>query len=439
MLNKSCLWTAAAALPALAFLAGCNKKELPKLPPPEVRVITVSEGALRPYVSTIGESIAYDEVNLVARVRGFLIKRNFVEGAMVKKGDLLFEIEPEIYQAEVQSAEALVQKTKAQFDNAEVDFKRQQTLVTQEAVSERAFDNARTTKLEAEADHNSAKAQLAIARQDLSYTKISAPFDGWVGLASVSVGNLVGPESKNLASIQRIDLMRVEFVLTEVDLLQVLKVRSTELKGDDIRIRLFTQDGKEFKGKGKIAFWNNKINSTTGTITLQAVFENPEHELLPGMFLRIRIEAADENTGLLVPLVAIMNDQAGEYVYVVEEDNTVKRHTIKTGFRNETFVFVTDNLKAGDRVISSGIQKVRPGQKAAATLDDNPALVIPKSSTKAKSAKPSAVNAVAGGSTAPAAKPAAPEAAPATPAAKPAAPAAPAPAATEPGKGAAKP
>jgi membrane fusion protein (multidrug efflux system) len=368
-------------LALLWSMTGCKPQpKAPEAKPPEVKVTMVETGAINQYLTTIGSVIAYDEVQLVARVEGFLLKRNFTEGQMVKKGDLLYEIEPDQYISNGKAAEAQLEHAKAGQKNAEIEYARQKSLLDQKATSQREYDNAQAGRMKADADVANAEAQLAIARLQLSYTKIYAPFDGWVGLTRYGEGNLVGQNNEILATVQRVDPMRVEFVLTELDVIKLMKYyyRGPETDHDGLRVRLFLQNGDEYGGKGQIKFWDNRINTNTGTLKLQALFENPENILVPGMFVRVRIESARPTEAPVIPLIAVIKDQSGEYVYIVDRDDTVRRRTIQTGFKTERFAIVTAGLAVGERVITDGLQKVRPGVKVVATPDDDPRNAIPK-------------------------------------------------------------
>ncbi len=347
---------------AIALFAGCKEKNTPSRPAPSVELAVVAEAPIVEYISAVGAIKAYDEVALVARVEGFLQKRNFKEGQAVKQGELLYEIEPVLYEAEVRAAQANLDKANAALRNAEEDYKRQSGLRQKDATSERTYENAEARRDEAKADAEVCKAKLITARQNLEYTRITAPFNGWIGLSAISEGNLVSPASGALASVVRIDRVRLEFVINEMDLLMLQQYQKPDGAPPEVRIRLFLQNGMEYPEPGKLSFWNNQINPSTGTLKLQAVFENPKEQLLPGMFARVRLEPAKAKNKLLVPLKALMADQAGSYVYTVDNQNKVVRKTIETSFQDDQNAVVTKNLNAGERVIVDGLQKVRPGQ-----------------------------------------------------------------------------
>ena len=368
---------AAGILAAAMVLTGCREKEAPAAPAaPPVKVVPATEGYMFESASSIASIKANDEVNLVARVEGFLVKRLFEEGKPVRKGQLLYEIEPQIYEAKVKAAEADLEKAKANLTNADIEYERQKTLVGQDATSKRAFDNAAANKQEADAEVKSAEANLALARQNLSYTKIYSPFDGQIGLNTYSVGNLVDQNSGTLATVVKVDPVRVEFIITEFELIKLLKLRKGA-EAPKVRVRLFLQDGSEYSEPGEIAYWSNRVNTNTGTFQLQAVFPNPKRQLMAGMFVRVNIGPADPHKSLLIPLVALMSDQAGDYVYVVEPDGRVARRDLELGYRDSRNIIVKSGLKAGERVIVEGIQKVRPGSPALPETDPALAAQIP--------------------------------------------------------------
>ena len=368
-MRKTVIYLTFLSFAALLVGTGCNRKaQAAPRPVPEVKAVKVQQLPYRPSAMVIAEVKAFDEVNLVARVEGYLRKRLFKEGARVKKNQLLFEIEPEIYQAKVKAAEAKLTKAQAAQKNADTDYNRQRKLLTTKAVSEQNYDKAEAAKLEADAEVKNAEAELQLAKQNLSYTKIYAPFDGNVGLSAYSEGNLVNVSSGTLATVVRNNPVRVEFVISELQLLFLLRERIES--EDPLEFRLVTQDGQEYSREGKISFWDNKVNTSTGTFRIQAEFDNPEGFLTPGMFCRIRIRVKKPMKGILVPEEALMMDQAGEYVYVIGPDGTVSRKNVKVSYREKGFVAVSSGVKAGDVVIDEGTQQVKPGAKARAKLHD---------------------------------------------------------------------
>ena len=354
---------------ATAFFAGCDRKA-PAAPAalPEVRALKLKMLPYTPSQVVIAEVKPMDEVNLVARVEGFLRKRHFKEGARVKKGELLFEIEPELYRARVKAAQAKLTRARVAAKNADTDYRRQRQLLTTKAVSERTFDRVEAAKLEADADVKSAEAELEIAQKDLSYTRITAPFDGVVGLSNYSEGNLVNAASGTLATLVRNDIVRVEFSVSELQLLKMLD--RTGAGRDDFKFELITQDGKVYPEKGKLSFWDNKVNTGTGTFRIQAEFPNPQRHLTPGMFGRIRMTLLKPRKGVIVPEEALMVDQAGEYLYTVAPDGRVARRNVQASYREKGFAVIKNGLKAGEVIIDAGTQHVRPGAKCRVKLHE---------------------------------------------------------------------
>ena len=348
---------------------GCDRKAPPQsVALPEVRGIKVSLLPYNPAQVVIAEVKASDEVNLVARVEGFLKKRYFHEGSRVKKGALLFEIEPELYQAKVKAAQAKLTRAQVVQKNADTDYRRQRQLLSTKAVSERTFDKVEAAKLEADADVKSAEAELEIARKNLSYTRITAPFDGVIGLSNYSEGNLVNAGSGTLATIVKNDVMRVEFSVSELQLLRNLKQKKNAI--DNFKFELITQDGKVYPYAGKVSFWDNKVNTGTGTFLIQAEFPNPKGALTAGMFGRIRMTLLKAPKGLIVPLESLAVDQAGEYLYAVSPDGKVSRRNVTIEYRGKDFAVVKSGIKAGDVIIDAGLQHVRPGAKCKVQLHD---------------------------------------------------------------------
>ena len=358
----------------VSLFAGCNKKKDKQVKPPEVVVVKVRNHEITESTTIVGEVIAKDKVYLRARIVGFLEKRNFIEGSFVKKNKLLFQIEKTRYQAEVESAEAMLQTAKANLKNTIIDFDRQKYLVDKDAVAKKNFDIAECEKAIAEADVLAAKANLKEANLRLSYTDIRAPFDGRIGKSKYSIGNLVGPTSDPLALLTMVNPITVEFNISEsliVSLLQYAidedkdskKKKSDDLDIDYVIVKLLLANGTEYPIEGKIDFVDNVINPMTGTILVRAEFKNPDGLLTPGGYVNVTLISTYQKLRLLVPQAAIQEDQTGQFVMMLNKKNEVTKKNIETGSIYGTEIVVLKGLKLGEMVIKEGLQKVRTGMK----------------------------------------------------------------------------
>lgn len=319
----------------------------------------------------IGQTRAYDNVELVARVQGFLTKRLFKEGQDVKKGDMLFEIEKDQYQADLQSAKANLLRAQAQLDNAEIEYKRNKGLIEKNAIAQREFDLTNFKYMDAKAAVMSAEAQVKKAQINLNYTNIEAPFDGRIGMTYISVGNMVGTTETKLAIIVSVEPMRVQFNISELDLL-ALGARSGSF--DDVakhvKVRIKFQNGSMYKETGSLYFINNSVNPSTATILVEALFPNKEGKLIPGYYVKVILEADFTSSGIVIPQSALMEGQAGTSVYVVNQsDNTVLRRMVKKGTVKAPFVEITEGLNEGDLVVTEGLQNLDSGIKVNYTYD----------------------------------------------------------------------
>ena len=341
------------------ILMGCSKDEKPTTPI-DVNISTVKEKTVPFKRDLVGETVAEDTVNLRARVTGFLQKINFRWGSIVKKGEILFEIERTQYEADLKKAEANLIKVLSIQENAEKNYQRQKGLYHKKAVSGEDYDNAKMAKGTADADLIDAQSALKIAKLNLSYTTIKAPFTGKIDRPEYSVGNLVGPESGTLATIVKLDPMQVEFNPDEIN---YLNVNPTEKMRSETLAKIKLSNNKWYKYKGHVVYTDNSIDSSTGTINARASFPNPDYYLLPGQYVNIVPEKKNNKKYLVIPQEAVMSGQIGEYVYLVNKDNIVETKIITTGPTDNTDIVVFSGLNSGDTVITKGLQKVRDGEK----------------------------------------------------------------------------
>jgi len=355
------------------FICSCSKPPAPTAPPPGVVVAPVIKEDIVDSYQFVGQTVAKDDVDLKARVEGFLTKKCFKDGSYVKKGDLLFQIEKAPYIAQVNAAKADLAQQEAILTKAQIDYDRNKTLYDKKAVSKQDLDNAVCEKETAVAQIQSSKAQLEEANLNLSYTDIYSPFDGKLGIAKYSVGDLVGSGSEALSNVVNLDPMKVEFSISEAYMVSALQKREIKVKGgtgeENYIPKLILPNQTEYKQKGEINFWNNKINSTTGTIIIRAIFPNPQKFLVPGMYVKVILESKNKVSVMLIPQAAVQEDQAGNFVLVVDKQKKVQEKRIKTGDNYGINVVVREGLEVGEEVITQGLQKVRTGMVVDPVVD----------------------------------------------------------------------
>lgn len=371
-----------------------------------------------PSVQFVGRVVAIDQVDLRARVEGFLEQRLFTEGDDVKEGELLYVIEQPPFQAQVASAQADVAKAEASVAETSATLERVTEASASGAVSKQEVDQAKANDQRARAEVLAAKAQLQIAQLNLGYTEVHAPIKGRIGLTKYTIGNLVGPDSGILATIVNQDPIYVTFPVSTRVILGVREQAVAKGQPDTVVVRAELPDGKQYPHPGKVNFLNIEVDQTTDTITVRAQFPNPEGFLVDGEFVNVTVEQEKPQEALVIPQSAMQTDQAGSYVLLVNSQDAAEQRRIEVGQSYGPSIVVTSGLKAGDRVIVEGIQKVRPGEKVQATVV--PAKPIPSLAPPAPSAAGDAAPASSDGASG-AAAPASGDAAPASGAAAPAA------------------
>ncbi len=347
-----------------AVLVGC-KKEAPKAPPPEVLVTPVAQQDVPVGIEAVGQTKGSEEVEIRPRVSGYLKSVNFKEGQPIKKGDLLYEIDPQPFEAAVSQAKGQLGQAQAALAKANADVARYRPLVEQKAVSKQELDNALAAQQNGEASVEAAKGAMQEAQVNLSYCRISSPTDGIAGINAVSVGNLVGPNNQAaLTTVSKVDPIRVPVAVSEKDYLE-LQRRSAErrAKGDTTRrpIELVLADGSVHPYPGPIRAMQSRVDPTTGTMTVEVEFPNPEKILRAGQFARIRAVSDVLHGALVVPQRAIEDLQGIKRVYVVGAGDSVQVRTVTLGPVSGNLQVVQSGVQAGDRVIVEGIQRVRPG------------------------------------------------------------------------------
>ncbi|PSJ60251.1 efflux transporter periplasmic adaptor subunit [Mesorhizobium soli] len=349
------------------ILASCNRQSEDQSkaatpPPTPVGVIEVAEHPTNPGLSFVGRVEAIDHVNLIARVDAFLNKRAYTEGQAVKAGDLLFVLEKDTFQASVDSAQANLAKAQADADNLKLQTDRARTLFQQKTGTQAALDNSVAAEKQGLAVVQQAKASLEQAKINLSYTEIRAPFDGRVSAANFSVGALVGPSAGPLATIVSQDPIYVTFPVSDRVILEFTAGDRASATTGGIAVHLTLSNNMVYPEVGVIEYTGVKVDPNTDTLTVRAKFPNPKDTLLDGQFVRILAQSKNPVEALLVPQKAVLTDQSGNYVLTVGEGNKVVQRSVTQGQTVGSDVVIQSGLKAGDTVITDGLQRVRPGQ-----------------------------------------------------------------------------
>jgi RND family efflux transporter MFP subunit len=355
-----------AVLLVLALACGDKNTYVPP-PPPKV---TVSKPLTKPvtdYLEFTGNAAALNTVQLRARVEGFLEKVLFQDGDTVKKGKLLFLIQQDTYEAKLQQAEAQMLAEQAQLEHAETEFARYSRLVKQDAAAQTDVDRWHYERDSRRAGLMAAKAQVALAKLNLSYTKVGAPFDGRVGRHLQDPGALVGAgEHTLLAEINQIDPIYVYFNINEQDLLRVRGKKpktAEEERNSRYPVYVGLADEADFPHRGYLDFAGISLNATTGTLMLRAIIPNPHGVILPGLFARVRAPAAEAKEALLLPEVAIGYDQMGPYIRVVNDKNVVESRQVKLGVQDGVNRVILEGLTGDDWVVVSGLLRAIPGRQ----------------------------------------------------------------------------
>ena len=361
----------AQAFVALSLTAGCgeDKNVYQPPPPPKVTVAKPEVRTVPEYLEFTGNTAAIETVKLVARVEGYLEKLHFQDGQRVKKGDLLFTIQQTQYDAGVEQAQGKVEAAKSKLDYAEREFKRYSGLFAKNAAAATDVDNWRFQRDSAIAELDIAQASLINAKLNLSYTTVRAPFDGRMGRHLVDPGNLVGTGGENtqLAEINRIDPIYVYFTINERDLLRVREQNQAQVKtgdqpkGKPLSLGLVNEDG--YPHQGGLDFTAISVDPGTGTLQVRGIFPNPNFELLPGLFARVRGQIGETKDALVVPAEAVGFDQLGNYVLTVDDKNVVARKTVETGPLFDNGRVIRTGLSKDDRVIVNGLLRAIPGRE----------------------------------------------------------------------------
>lgn len=360
----------AASLLALATLSGCGEKSAATAPaaspPPEVAIITVAPAPLALSTELPGRIEASRTAQVRARAAGIVLKRVFREGSDVKAGDVLFKIDSAAFVSAVHSSDAAVAKAEANLAQADLKLQRYAPLVKTNAISKQEYDDVLTTQKQVSADLASARAIRKTARLNLSYATVTAPISGHIGRAQVTEGALVGQgEATPLATVQQLDPVYVNLTQSSAE---VLRLRNAIASGklqragnDQAKVTLITEDGKTYPQAGRLLFSDLSVDESSGAILLRAEFPNPNRLLLPGMYVRARLEQAVDTRAITVPQQAVQRSPQGATVLVVGGDGKVIVRAVKTDGAQDNAWLISEGLQTGDRVVVEGFQKVKPG------------------------------------------------------------------------------
>ncbi|MDK9988656.1 efflux RND transporter periplasmic adaptor subunit [Enterobacter hormaechei] len=355
-----------------ALLTGCDGQENPQqhAQAPQVSVHIVKSAPLAVTTELPGRTDAYRVAEVRPQVSGIILHRNFTEGSDVKAGESLYQIDPATYQAAYDNAKGELVKAQAAANIAHLTVKRYVPLVGTQYVSKQEYDQAVATAQQADASVVVAKAGVESARINLAYTKVTSPINGRIGKSSVTEGALVtNGQATALATVQQLDPIYVDVTQSSSDFMR-LKQQTSLQKGDTSSVELLMENGQPYPLKGTLQFSDVTVDESTGSITLRALFPNPQHMLLPGMFVRARIDEGTQPDAILVPQQGVTRTPRGDAtVLVVNEKNQVESRTVVAPQAIGDRWLITEGLKNGDRVIISGLQKVRPGVTVVAIPD----------------------------------------------------------------------
>lgn len=354
---------------AVVLLSAC-RQENPKTIAPgpmEVDILTIKQQLVNLTVELPGRTAAYRIAEVRPQVGGIIKKRLFTEGSEVKAGQLLYQIDPDTYQARFDSAKAALAKADALEHSARLKAERYRTLVQTKAVSDQDQVEMEANWKQAVADVAAAKAAVDSARINLDYTKLTAPISGRIGRSTVTEGALVTAEQATaLATIQQLDPLYVDLNQSSTEMLNLKKELASEqtqhLEKSQSRVKVLFEDGAEYSQPGTLEFSDVTVNQTTGTVILRAIVANPDQRLLPGMFVRARIDKGQRPNAILVPAISISRNSKGQpMVMLVNKESVVEARIVQTGQNIGDQVLVTEGLSEGEQVIVAGLQKIKPG------------------------------------------------------------------------------
>src|SRR5215813_13751711 len=354
----------------LAFGVACSKTEAPPPPPPEVQVAEVVQRDVPIYVELVGSTLGSEDIEIRARVEGYLVAIDFTEGSFVRKGQPLYKIDPEPFRVAVDEAKASLATAQARLEKTNNDVARYTPLAQKQAVSQQELDNALSAQQAAKAQVDAQRAAVAQAQLNLGYTNITSPVDGVIGTTQKKVGSLVGRgESTLLNTVSQVNPILFRCSIAEAEYLRLARREASSKPGQkQANVELILADGTIFPHKGRLDAIERAVDTTTGTLMGQFSFPNPEQLLRPGLYGKARFVTDIKDDALLVPQLAVQEIQGLYSVMVVKPDATVEQRMVKAGERVGNLWIINSGVKPGEKVIVEGVQKVQPGMKVAATL-----------------------------------------------------------------------
>ena len=361
---------------AFALTTPCATAQTAPAAPPAVGVVKVERRPMIESDTFNGRIEPVLSVNIVARITAFVEQKPFVDGSEVKSGDVLYTLEKPPFQAAVDLQKAAVAQAEAQLENGNTELWRKQQLLQKSAGTQEAVDNAQATQRVAAAQLKSAQAQLETAQINLNYTEIRSPIDGRISASLVSPGNAVSPTSGMMATIVSQDPMYVVFPVPTRRAIELREQYGDKGGFDAVKVRIRLSDGRVYSETGRLDFVNNAIAQDTDTLPFRAVLANPIlksqtaggvrlRELVAEEFVTVLLESVDPRQVIAVPRSAILSDQQGTYVYVVDDNNIARQRRVRLGHSTPEMAGIVDGLKEGERVVVEGIQRARPNSAVA--------------------------------------------------------------------------
>lgn len=368
-MNRKCLLLIPLFFSSVIITACDNKPAVKTTMEPEVGVVTLAPSSVNIKSELPGRALAFEIAEIRPQVGGIIIKRNFVEGDKVSKGESLYQIDPAPLQARLDSAKGALAKAQATANNVRLTLNRQSALIKSNYVSRQDYDTTLSQLNEAQANVAVAKADLEQATINLRYANVTSPIDGISGKSSVTVGALVTANQENsLVTVQRLDPIYVDLTQSVQNFLRLKEEKANgkiAQQQGKIPVELMLENGKPYRHTGTLEFSDPAVDETTGSVTLRAVFPNPEGEILPGMYVTALLDEGSQQNVLMVPQQGITHNEQGKATaLILDQENVVQLREINAVKAVGNQWLVTAGLRPGDRVIVSGLQRIRPGSKA---------------------------------------------------------------------------